>query len=74
MNQTYRIFTDGSAIGNPGPGGWGAVVIAGKRALGDVRRPSLDDRSLRWSLSQQSRRFGRCKAGRGSSCTRIPNT
>ena len=30
MNQTYRIFTDGSAIGNPGPGGWGAVVIQGK--------------------------------------------
>ena len=31
MNQTYRIFTDGSAIGNPGPGGWGVVVIQGKR-------------------------------------------
>ena len=31
MDQTYRIFTDGSAIGNPGPGGWGAVVIQGKR-------------------------------------------
>ena len=30
MDQTYRIFTDGSAIGNPGPGGWGAVVIKGK--------------------------------------------
>ena len=30
MNQTYRIFTDGSAIGNPGPGGWGAVVMQGK--------------------------------------------
>ena len=30
MDQTYRIFTDGSAIGNPGPGGWGAVVIQGK--------------------------------------------
>ena len=29
MNQTYRIFTDGSAIGNPGPGGWGAVVMQG---------------------------------------------
>ena len=29
MNQTYRIFTDGSAIGSPGSGGWGAV-------LGDV--------------------------------------
>jgi ribonuclease HI len=30
VNQTYRIFTDGSAIGNPGPGGWGAVVLQGK--------------------------------------------
>ena len=30
MDQTYRIFTDGSAIGNPGPGGWGAVAIQGK--------------------------------------------
>jgi ribonuclease HI len=29
MDPTYRIFTDGSAIGNPGPGGWGAVVIQG---------------------------------------------
>jgi ribonuclease HI len=29
--QTYRIFTDGSAIGNPGPGGWGAVLMQGKR-------------------------------------------
>ena len=31
MDRTYRIFTDGSAIGNPGPGGWGAVVTQGKR-------------------------------------------
>ena len=30
MEKTYRIFTDGSAIGNPGPGGWGVVVIQGK--------------------------------------------
>ena len=31
MDQTYRIFTDGSAISNPGPGGWGVVVIQGKK-------------------------------------------
>lgn len=31
MNQAYRIFTDGSAIGNPGPGGWGAVLIEGNK-------------------------------------------
>ena len=30
MDKTYRIFTDGSAMGNPGPGGWGVVVIQGK--------------------------------------------
>lgn len=30
MDQIYRIFTDGSAIGNPGPGGWGVVVIQGR--------------------------------------------
>lgn len=31
MNETYFVFTDGSAIGNPGPGGWGAVVWNGTR-------------------------------------------
>lgn len=27
MDRTCRIFTDGSAIGNPGPGGLGVVLI-----------------------------------------------
>jgi len=31
MSEMVRIFTDGSAIGNPGPGGWGAVLIQGKK-------------------------------------------
>jgi ribonuclease HI len=31
MTDIVRIFTDGSAIGNPGAGGWGAVVIEGKK-------------------------------------------
>jgi ribonuclease HI len=30
VDQTYRIFTDGSAIRNPGAGGWGVVVIQGR--------------------------------------------
>jgi ribonuclease HI len=25
-----HIYTDGSAIGNPGPGGWSAVIVCGK--------------------------------------------
>ncbi len=31
MDQAYRVFTDGSAIGNPGPGGWGAVLMQGNK-------------------------------------------
>jgi len=29
MNRQFFIFTDGSAIGNPGPAGWAAIVIHG---------------------------------------------
>ena len=31
MDRIFRVFTDGSAIGTPGPGGWGAVLIHGKK-------------------------------------------
>jgi ribonuclease HI len=31
-NNIY-IFTDGSSLGNPGPGGWGAIVIDGEKVL-----------------------------------------
>jgi ribonuclease HI len=31
--QTVTIYCDGSAIGNPGPGGWGAVVSHGKEVF-----------------------------------------
>ncbi len=27
MKKTIRIFTDGSCIGNPGPGGWAAILF-----------------------------------------------
>ncbi len=26
-NSTVEIYTDGACLGNPGPGGWGAVLI-----------------------------------------------
>ena len=32
MNKTFHIFTDGSAIRNPGPGGWAAVLIHGSKS------------------------------------------
>jgi len=27
MNKKIEIYTDGSSLGNPGPGGWGVVII-----------------------------------------------
>ncbi|MGA3132883.1 MAG: RNase H family protein [Terracidiphilus sp.] len=31
MGKQFFIFTDGSAIGNPGPAGWAAIVIQGAK-------------------------------------------
>lgn len=31
MTTTVEIYTDGACRGNPGPGGWGVVLIAGER-------------------------------------------
>ena len=31
MTSTVTIYTDGACRGNPGPGGWGALLIAGDR-------------------------------------------
>ena len=30
MGRTVSIYTDGACRGNPGPGGWGAVLLSGK--------------------------------------------
>ena len=31
MTDAVHIYTDGACKGNPGPGGWGALLISGKR-------------------------------------------
>jgi ribonuclease HI len=31
LTATIEIFTDGACRGNPGPGGWGVLLIAGDR-------------------------------------------
>ena len=28
--KTVLLFTDGACSGNPGPGGWGAILICGE--------------------------------------------
>lgn len=31
MNKSIEIYTDGACRGNPGPGGWGALLVAGEQ-------------------------------------------
>jgi ribonuclease HI len=31
MDNIIHVFTDGSVIGNPGPGGWAAVLMSGDK-------------------------------------------
>ena len=41
MTATVEIYTDGACRGNPGPGGWGALLIAGnhrKRLYGGEQK------------------------------------
>ena len=50
MNKQYFIFTDGSAIGNPGPAGWAAIVIHGTRRqeiAGSVPLSTVSEMELR---------------------------
>ncbi len=43
MMKHVDIFTDGACSGNPGPGGWGAVLRFTARRKGTVRRRGRDD-------------------------------
>ncbi len=44
--NTIYIFTDGSSLGNPGPGGWGAIAVRGEqvRELGGGERHTTNNR------------------------------
>lgn len=36
MNKNIEIYTDGSSLGNPGPGGWGAVFVEGTKIVHEL--------------------------------------
>ena len=44
------IYTDGACSGNPGPGGWGAVLIYGEQAQGALRAASPHTTNNRMEL------------------------
>ena len=50
MNKRFVIFTDGSAIGNPGPAGWAAIVLHGTKRqeiAGSVPWSTVSEMELR---------------------------
>ena len=50
MNNQFFIFTDGSAIGNPGPAGWAAIVLHGTKRqeiAGSVPWSTVSEMELR---------------------------
>ena len=46
MNGKILIFTDGASRGNPGPGGWGAIIVEGNNIieLGDGEAKTTNNR------------------------------
>jgi ribonuclease HI len=46
MPPIITIYTDGSALGNPGPGGWGAILVYGehKKELTDGEPSTTNNR------------------------------
>jgi ribonuclease HI len=45
-NNTINIYTDGACKGNPGPGGWGAVIEVGnkRRCVGGREEATTNNR------------------------------
>ena len=46
MSHVVDIYTDGACRGNPGPGGWGALLSAGARAkeISGAENPTTNNR------------------------------
>lgn len=48
--KSIEIYTDGSSLGNPGPGGWGVVIISEGRTLGEIGGYEKDTTNNRMEL------------------------
>lgn len=47
----YILYTDGSCSGNPGPGGWGIVIIQSRSSATNSKTHNWDITYLQWSES-----------------------
>jgi len=50
MNKEIEIYTDGSSLGNPGPGGWGTVVVIDGKIVEELGGHNKDTTNNRMEL------------------------
>lgn len=48
--KNIEIYTDGSSLGNPGKGGWGAVVVEGSKTVAEIGGYEKDTTNNRMEL------------------------
>jgi ribonuclease HI len=51
MSRDIKIYTDGSSLGNPGPGGWGAVTVEGTEIIHELGGYDKDTTNNRMELT-----------------------
>ena len=49
----YIIYTDGACSGNPGPGGWGAIIIDEKKNQINLSGKEKILQIIEWNLWRQ---------------------
>ena len=49
-NKNIEIYTDGSSLGNPGPGGWGTVVVEKTKIIEELGGSHKDTTNNRMEL------------------------
>jgi len=50
MDKKLEIYTDGSSLGNPGPGGWGVVFIENEKIIKELGGYDKDTTNNRMEL------------------------
>ncbi|HAQ02292.1 ribonuclease HI [Candidatus Nomurabacteria bacterium RIFOXYC2_FULL_36_8] len=50
MNKTLEIYTDGSSLGNPGPGGWGVVIINNEELIINNEKPNTKNQTPKTNI------------------------
>jgi len=49
-NKNIEIYTDGSSLGNPGPGGWGTVIVSDDKIIDELGGHDKDTTNNRMEL------------------------